>query len=38
MLLHTEYTLLSLLQDMDGIVHKHALFKVKYTFFIVKDF
>ena len=28
MLLHTEYSLLSLLHDQDGIVHHHGLFQV----------
>ena len=28
MLLHTEYSLLSLLKDQDGVVHHHGLFKV----------
>lgn len=28
MLLHTEYSLLSLLKDQDGVIHHHGLFKV----------
>ena len=28
MLLHTEYSLLSLLHGQDGVVHHHGLFKV----------
>lgn len=30
MLLHTEYSLLSLLNDQDGVVHHHGLFKDEY--------
>ena len=30
MLLHTEYSLLSLLHDQDGVVHHHGLFKDEY--------
>ena len=30
MLLHTEYSLLSLLHDQDGVVHHHGLFKVRH--------
>ena len=30
MLLHTEYSLLSLLHDQDGVVHRHGLFKDEY--------
>lgn len=29
MLLHTEYSLLSLLKDQEGVVHHHGLFKVR---------
>jgi hypothetical protein len=28
MLLHTEYSLLSLLHDQDGVIHHHGFFKV----------
>lgn len=31
MLLHTEYSLLSLLHDQDGVVHHHGLFKDEYV-------
>ncbi len=34
MLLHTEYSLLSLLRDQDGVVHHHGLFKVHSGFCI----
>lgn len=29
MLLHTEYSLLSLLKDQEGVVHHHGLFKAR---------
>ena len=29
MLLHTEYSLLSLLKDQEGVIHHHGLFKVQ---------
>lgn len=29
MLLHTEYSLLSLLHDQDGVVHHHGIFKAR---------
>lgn len=32
MLLHTEYSLLSLLHDQDGVVHHHGLFQVRELF------
>ena len=28
MLIHTEYSLLSMLQDQDGVIHHHGLFQV----------
>lgn len=28
MLLHTEYSLLSLLSDQDGVIHHHGMFSV----------
>lgn len=31
MLLHTEYSLLSLLHNQDGVVHHHGLFQVQAT-------
>lgn len=31
MLLHTEYSLLSLLHSQDGVVHHHGLFQVKHN-------
>jgi serine/threonine-protein kinase 40 len=30
MLLHTEYSLLSLLHDQDGVIHHHGFFKVNF--------
>lgn len=35
MLLHTEYSLLSLLHNQDGVVHHHGLFQVHHVFVIV---
>lgn len=32
MLLHTEYSLLSLLKDQDGVIHHHGFFKVCFKF------
>ena len=29
MLIHTEYSLLSLLKTQDGVIHHHGLFKVR---------
>lgn len=34
MLMHTEFSLLSLLKDQDGVIHHHGLFKVIYLFYI----
>lgn len=34
MLLHTEYSLLSLLHNQDGVVHHHGLFQVGQDFLI----
>jgi serine/threonine-protein kinase 40 len=31
MLIHTEYSLLSLLHDQDGVIHHHGLFEVRLT-------
>ena len=36
MLLHTEYSLLSLLHDQDGVVHHHGLLKVCFKFSVIK--
>lgn len=30
MLLHTEYSLLSLLNDQDGVIHHHGMFSVRF--------
>lgn len=35
MLLHTEYSLLSLLEDQDGVIHHHGLFKVIYISLLI---
>lgn len=36
MLLHTEYSLLSLLENQDGVIHHHGLFKVNIFFSLLK--
>lgn len=38
MLLHTEYSLLSLLHNQDGVVHHHGLFQVEQGLLIITCF
>lgn len=37
MLIHTEYSLLSMLQDQDGVIHHHGLFQVSHLLLILAD-